>query len=134
MKGSLDGTHHRVSEEHLDRYLAQLDFRYTFCKETDSERMCRVIGNVKGRRLPSSHWWAHRRNRPGRDTADDVTASLHSGCGPRTRESNEYPDRRRLADKDPVDGLRRILAISPEDAEQVREDAAEKAKQSKGDR
>jgi hypothetical protein len=39
-----------------------------------------------------------------------------------------------LADKDPVDGLRRILAISPEDAEQVREDAAEKAKQSKGDR
>jgi hypothetical protein len=52
LKRSLDGTHHRVSVEHLDRYLAQFDFMYTFCKETDSERMRRVIGNVEGRRLP----------------------------------------------------------------------------------
>lgn len=41
-------------------------------------------------------------------------------------------DERDLADKDPVDVLRRMLAISPEDAEKVRQDAAEKAKESKG--
>jgi hypothetical protein len=52
LKRSLDGTHHRVSVEHLDRYLAQFDCLYTFCKETDSERMRRVIENVEGRRLP----------------------------------------------------------------------------------
>jgi hypothetical protein len=34
------------------------------------------------------------------------------------------PDERDLADKDPVEVLRRMLKISPEDAEQVREDAA----------
>jgi hypothetical protein len=35
-------------------------------------------------------------------------------------------DERDLADKDPVDVLRRMLAISREDAEKVREDAAKK--------
>lgn len=38
------------------------------------------------------------------------------------------PDERDLADKDPVDVLRRMLAISPEDAEKVREVAAEAAR------
>ncbi len=28
MKRSIDGTHHHVSREHLDRYLAEFDFRY----------------------------------------------------------------------------------------------------------
>lgn len=52
LKRGIDGTHHRVSVEHLDRYLAQFDFMYSYCKETDSERMRRVIGNVEARRLP----------------------------------------------------------------------------------
>jgi hypothetical protein len=34
------------------------------------------------------------------------------------------PDERDLADQDPVEVLRRMLAISPEDAEAVRRDAA----------
>jgi transposase-like protein len=51
LKRSLDGTHHHVSVEHLDRYLAQFDFMYSTCKRTDSERMRRVIENVDGRRL-----------------------------------------------------------------------------------
>jgi len=38
------------------------------------------------------------------------------------------PDESDLADKDPVDVLRRMLAISPQDAEQVREDAAKAQK------
>lgn len=33
-----------------------------------------------------------------------------------------------LADKDPLEVVRRMLAISPEDAEKVREDAADKMK------
>ncbi|MBV9872390.1 MAG: IS1595 family transposase [Frankiaceae bacterium] len=51
LKRSLDGTHHHVSVEHLNRYLAQFDFMYTNCKATDSERMVRLIDNVAGRRL-----------------------------------------------------------------------------------
>ena len=50
-KRSLDGTHHAVSVEHLDRYLAEFDFRYTTCKQTDSERMTRIISRTSGRRL-----------------------------------------------------------------------------------
>lgn len=51
LKRSIDGTHHAVSVEHLQRYLHQMDFMYSHCKETDSERMRAVVSNVGGRRL-----------------------------------------------------------------------------------
>ncbi len=51
LKRSIDGTYHAVSPEHLDRYLAQFDFMYTHCRDTDSQRMVRLIDNVAGRRL-----------------------------------------------------------------------------------
>jgi transposase-like protein len=52
LKRSLDGTHHHVSREHLHRYLAEFDYRYTTCKLSDTERMCMLVGKVAGRRLP----------------------------------------------------------------------------------
>ncbi len=52
LKRSIDGTHHHVSTVHLHRYLAQFDFMYSHCRETDSQRLRRLIGNVDGRRLP----------------------------------------------------------------------------------
>ncbi|MEO6502156.1 MAG: IS1595 family transposase [Jatrophihabitantaceae bacterium] len=51
LKRSLDGTHHHVSVEHLQRYMNQFDFLYTHCKMTDSDRMRVLVGNVEGRRL-----------------------------------------------------------------------------------
>ncbi len=51
LKRSIDGTHHHVSSEHLERYLAQYGFMYTYCKRTDSQRMRLVLGQVAGRRL-----------------------------------------------------------------------------------
>jgi transposase-like protein len=51
LKRSIDGTHHHVSKEHLNRYLAQFDFLYTLCKLTDSLRMMAVIRQAGGRRL-----------------------------------------------------------------------------------
>lgn len=51
MKRSLDGTHHAVSREHLDRYLAEFSFRFSTCKESDTARMERLLGQVFGRRL-----------------------------------------------------------------------------------
>jgi transposase-like protein len=51
LKRSIDGTHHHVSVEHLQRYLHQFDFLYTHCKRTDSERMRTLLGQVQGRRL-----------------------------------------------------------------------------------
>jgi transposase-like protein len=51
LKRSLDGTHHHVSIEHLQRYLNQFAWLYTNCKLTDSQRMRALIGNVDGRRL-----------------------------------------------------------------------------------
>ncbi len=51
LKRSLDGTFHHVSREHLDRYLAEFDFRYSTCTQTDSERMGTLLGRVAGRRL-----------------------------------------------------------------------------------
>lgn len=37
-KRSLDGTHHHVSREHLDRYVDNFSFMYTHCKKSDSVR------------------------------------------------------------------------------------------------
>jgi len=49
LKRSLDGTHHRVSVEHLPRYLAEFDFRYSTCKMTDAQRVDRLMGQVDRR-------------------------------------------------------------------------------------
>ncbi len=51
LKRSIDGTHHHVSVEHLPRYLAEFDFRYTTRKLTDTARMGRLMGQTGGRRL-----------------------------------------------------------------------------------
>ncbi len=51
LKRSIDGTHHQVSREHLHRYLAEHDFRYSTCKITDSARMQRMMDQAEGRRL-----------------------------------------------------------------------------------
>jgi transposase-like protein len=51
LKRSIDGTHHAVSREHLPRYLAEFDYRYSTRKVSDTQRMARLIGQAAGRRL-----------------------------------------------------------------------------------
>ena len=51
LKRSLDGTHHHVSREHLPRYLAEFDFRYSTCDMTDTQRMRLLVDQADGRRL-----------------------------------------------------------------------------------
>jgi transposase-like protein len=51
LKRSIDGTYHRVSREHLSRYLDEFDFRFSTCKMSDSARMERIIDQAEGRRL-----------------------------------------------------------------------------------
>jgi transposase-like protein len=51
LKRSLDGTYHHVSREHLPRYLAEFDFRYSTRELSDTQRMARLIGRTGGRRL-----------------------------------------------------------------------------------
>jgi transposase-like protein len=51
LKRSIDGTHHNVSREHLHRYLAEFDFRYSTRKDTDTGRMHRLVGQMAGHRL-----------------------------------------------------------------------------------
>ncbi len=49
LKRSLSGTHHAVSVEHLPRYLAEFDYRYSTRKLTDEERMADLATRVVGR-------------------------------------------------------------------------------------
>jgi transposase-like protein len=51
LKRSIDGTHHHVSVEHLDRYLAEFDYRFSTRKMSDTARMERLMGQVGGKRL-----------------------------------------------------------------------------------
>ncbi len=51
LKRSIDGTHHHVSVEHLPRYLAEFDYRYTTRKLSDSARLERMVDQAGGRRL-----------------------------------------------------------------------------------
>lgn len=59
LKRSIDGTHHRVSREHLHRYLAEFDFRYSTRTLKDSARLQRIIDQVDGRRLTYKRVLAH---------------------------------------------------------------------------
>lgn len=49
LKRSLEGTYHRVSVEHLDRYLSEFDYRYSTCEMDDTQRMRNLMGRVEGR-------------------------------------------------------------------------------------
>jgi transposase-like protein len=49
LKRSLDGTHHHVSREHLHRYVSEFDFRYTWCKLTDAEKLDQWGAHMEGR-------------------------------------------------------------------------------------
>lgn len=51
LKRSIDGTHHHVSEQHLDRYLSEFDFRYNTRKMQDGERTMLTIRKAEGKRL-----------------------------------------------------------------------------------
>ena len=51
LKRSIDGTHHHVSEHHLNRYLAEFDFRYNTRKMQDGERTLLAIRKAEGKRL-----------------------------------------------------------------------------------
>jgi len=48
LKRSLDGTHHHVSVDHLSRYLAEFDYRYSTRKMRDTARMRRMMRQVGG--------------------------------------------------------------------------------------
>jgi transposase-like protein len=51
LKRSLSGTFHHVSDKHLDRYLAEFDYRYNTRKEKDGLRMTQAIKKSSGKRL-----------------------------------------------------------------------------------
>jgi transposase-like protein len=51
LKRSLDGTFHHVSREHLPRYLAEFDYRYSTRFLTDEQRIERTFLQTGGRRL-----------------------------------------------------------------------------------
>jgi transposase-like protein len=51
LQRSIDGTHHHVSVDHLHRYVTEFAFRYSFRKESDTDRMVRLVGRTAGRRL-----------------------------------------------------------------------------------
>ena len=51
LKRSIDGTFHHVSERHLDRYLAEFDYRYTHRKQKDGEKTEDTIRRTTGKRL-----------------------------------------------------------------------------------
>jgi transposase-like protein len=51
LKRGIIGTYHHISEQHLDRYLDEFNFRYSSRKVDDAFRMILAIEGVKGKRL-----------------------------------------------------------------------------------
>ena len=50
-KRGVIGTYHHMSEEHLARYCAELDFRYNTRKISDGERADTILAGINGKRL-----------------------------------------------------------------------------------
>jgi len=51
LKRGLVGTFHHVSEQHLDRYVKEFDFRYNHRKVSDYERAQAALKGISGKRL-----------------------------------------------------------------------------------
>ncbi|MGE0735626.1 MAG: IS1595 family transposase [Alphaproteobacteria bacterium] len=51
LKRGINGTFHHVSEQHLERYLAEFDFRYNARKITDDERAAKALKGIEGKRI-----------------------------------------------------------------------------------
>lgn len=51
LKRGLYGTFHNVSEQHLQRYATEFDFRWNYRKVTDSERSNAALKGISGKRL-----------------------------------------------------------------------------------
>jgi len=51
LKRGLAGTYHHVSKQHLHRYLAEFDFRYSSRKEDDVMRSVLAVKGTEGKRL-----------------------------------------------------------------------------------
>ena len=51
LKRGINGVYHHVSEQHLDRYLAEFGFRYDRRKVSDGERAVMAIREAEGKRL-----------------------------------------------------------------------------------
>jgi transposase-like protein len=51
MKRAVFGTHHSISEAHLQRYLAEWDFKWNTRKMTDGERAATALKGIEGKRL-----------------------------------------------------------------------------------
>jgi transposase-like protein len=51
LKRSLSGTFHSISSKHLERYLAEFDYRYNTRNEKDGNRMTQAIKMSNGKRL-----------------------------------------------------------------------------------
>jgi transposase-like protein len=51
LKRGLVGTFHHVSEQHLQRYATEFDFRWTHRKTTDMERAKAALRGISGKRL-----------------------------------------------------------------------------------
>ncbi len=51
LKRSIDGTHHSVSKEHLNRYLGEYDFRYSTRLMDDTQRLGMLVDRTAGVRV-----------------------------------------------------------------------------------
>jgi len=51
VRRSITGTHHRVTNKPVGRYLAEYDFRYSTRKSSDSKRLQTLVSQVGGKRL-----------------------------------------------------------------------------------
>jgi transposase-like protein len=51
LKRGLVGTYHHVSEAHLQRYVTEFDFRFSYRKATDAQRADAALRQIKGKRL-----------------------------------------------------------------------------------
>ena len=51
LKRGVNGTYHHVSRAHLDRYLAEFDFRYNARNVSDATRTVAALSGAEGKRL-----------------------------------------------------------------------------------
>ena len=56
IKRDILGTFHHVGKQHLEKYLAEFDFRWGTRYISDKERFVKVVEGIKGKRLRYSKY------------------------------------------------------------------------------
>lgn len=75
-KRSISGTHHSISPQHTDLYLAEFDYKHNTRKMSDGERTSEGIPKIEGKRMKRKELFARGKNMKKKEQEEKIIKSV----------------------------------------------------------